>query len=107
MDKILKLGLAISLLFLSFLIKAQEKGKETYFLVENLSSSSYSSWFDSLEDVDKPLVSFACVPAKIVGVKEDFVEKFKATTKQMNFQIKKLEIKKEEAELKCAKQRKL
>ena len=107
MGKILKLGIAISLLSLSFLIKAQEKGEAIYFLVENLSSSNYSSWFNSLEELDRPFVSFTCVPAKIIGIQEDFEEKFKTTSKQMSFQIKKLEIKREEAELKCANQRKL
>ena len=103
----LKLGLAIGLLLLSFLIKAQEKGKGTYFLVENLSSDNYSSWFKSLNEEDKSMIYFTCVPAKLIGIREGFEEKFKITSKQMSFQTKKLEIKREEAELKCAAQRKL
>jgi hypothetical protein len=107
MDKILKLGLAISLLFLSFLIKAQEKGEVTYFLVEDLSSENYSFWYNSLTEEDKTSVFYTCVPAKIIGVKESFTEKFISTTELWKSAIKKLKITSNEVELKCAEQRKL
>jgi hypothetical protein len=103
----LKQMMVIVFLLFSYFGFSQKQEESSFFIIENLSAKTYSAWYNSINLEDQSAVLYSCIPAKVIGVKKDFVEKFKATTKQMNFSITMFEISAKEAEIKCAEQRKL
>ena len=86
-------------------IQAQEKTDLTYFYVNDLTVESYGKWFKTMEKKIQLKLDYACIPAKIIGVKKEDVVLLKSKLSATYKVIKEIKLTQEEAEQKCATQR--
>ena len=82
-----------------------EKNKLTYFYIEDLSVNSYGKWLNTMDKSSQEEITYACIPAKIIGIKKEYAKKLEIRLKSSYKTIKRIELTPEEAEKKCANQR--
>ncbi len=99
--------LVMTISFFTSEMKAEKQDDVVYFYIENLSPKMYSNWYTSLGKSEQPKIKYACIPAKIIGVKKENVELFRNELSAAYKDVKEVRLTKEQAEKKCANQRKL
>ena len=85
--------------------QAQEKTELTYFYVETMNVESYRKFYNLLEKSMQLEIDYACVPAKIIGIKKDNVAFLEGKLTLLFKKVKEVELTQKEAENKCANQR--
>jgi hypothetical protein len=105
MRKLWLLSLVVFFFIFNQDVKAQKGGDLVYIQIKELTVESYAKWFDSIDKSSQLDVDYACIPAKIIGVRKEVVEEFKIKLQTTFKSIEKIELTQEEAEQKCAAKR--
>lgn len=107
MKKIILLSVIFVALVFTSKAAAQGEEKLTYFYIEKLTLENYKELLVEVEESSAIEIDYACVPAKIIGVKKEYVKLIASKLKSLYKAVQQKELSQEEAEKECANQRSL